>query len=290
MSSRVLIYALWAFVLCMFPASGEVLAARITTTKGKSVEQVTAVSREADGLLRIVHAGGVWRISQDELTEESQIALGLNPGASFYETMDDLKVLQTLDGRKFEDIRRCVVTPSEIRFYHSTGSATVRLENLPETLRKRFGYDPAKAASYEKGLAEAREKAEEERLKKLLAVGPGSGSAGDMLYVDNSPPGSKTSDVRKVTRTEARLLAASSTGPWVWVAGYSRTDGTYVPGHYRTSPNGQLADNRSNEGNRDSKTGESGKAPSTSSSSDPVYVHGYFRKDGTYVRPHSRSK
>ena len=87
----------------------------------------------------------------------------------------------------------------------------------------------------------------------------------------------------------------------VRVNGYYRKDGTYVRPHYRTKPDGNPYNNYSYPGNynpntRKITTGNSqtyldryynrSKAHQTT----PVWVSGYFRKDGTYVRPHYRTK
>lgn len=314
MIARLARFALLLLALCVLPASAEVLAKRITTIAGKSAMEITEVTREPDGLLKIVHAGGIWRIQQSELTEESQIALGLTPESSGLMQVADLGTLQTLDGRRFEGVRRCVVSPSDIRFIHSTGAATVSLVNLPEHTQKRLGYVPTKAANYEQQLAKGREQAEEELLSRLLAVGPTYEAGGDSFYVDSSPPTAGVRYVKKVTRSEARVLAAASGGgPWVWVTGYFRDDGTYVPGHYRTFPDSSLANNWSTAGNRNPVTGERGairpsgslgasgslgssgrrlgtvsRTRSTVSSGGSVHVRSYTRKDGTRVRAHTR--
>jgi hypothetical protein len=309
MIARIARLALISIGLCALPASGEVLAKRISTLAGRSTEQVTEITRESDGKLRIVHAGGVWRIQQSELTELSQIALGLTPQISTLKSVDDLETLQTLDGRRFEGIRRCLVSPSDISFIHSTGAATVRFEELPEAIQQRFGYVETKAATHEQQVAKEREQVEEELLGRLLAVGPTSESDGDSFYVDSSPPTAGVRQVRKVTRSEVRVLAAASGGPWVWVAGYYREDGTYVPGHYRTFPDSNLANNWSTAGNRNPVTGERGtirppgsvvsfgrslgtgsRARLKVSSGGSVHVRSYTRKDGTRVRAHTRRR
>lgn len=46
-----------------------------------------------------------------------------------------------------------------------------------------------------------------------------------------------------------------------WVNGYIRSDGTYVQGHYRSSPNQYKYDNYSAEGNVNPYTGEKGYKP-----------------------------
>lgn len=53
----------------------------------------------------------------------------------------------------------------------------------------------------------------------------------------------------------------SSTGEH-YVNGYSRSNGTYVEGHYQTNPNGTKMDNWSTQGNQNPHTGQWGtKSP-----------------------------
>ena len=44
----------------------------------------------------------------------------------------------------------------------------------------------------------------------------------------------------------------------VYVNGYTRSNGTYVPGHYRSSPNSNQRDNYSTYGNTNPYTGQRG--------------------------------
>lgn len=44
----------------------------------------------------------------------------------------------------------------------------------------------------------------------------------------------------------------------VWGDGYTRDDGTYVQGHYRTRPNHSIYDNYSTKGNSNPWTGKKG--------------------------------
>jgi len=86
----------------------------------------------------------------------------------------------------------------------------------------------------------------------------------------------------------------------VWVSGYTRKDGTYVKGHYRSSPDGDPTNNWSYPGNVNPYTGKVAPGnPETylknyydsnyKSSPGDVWVDSYFRKDGTYVQGHWRS-
>ena len=77
-----------------------------------------------------------------------------------------------------------------------------------------------------------------------------------------------------------------------YVRGYFRSDGTYVQGHYQTNPDGSFWNNYSSYGNFNPYTGRKGYKlpPSGSSLGGSTYVHGYTRRDGTYVSGHYRSR
>lgn len=53
-------------------------------------------------------------------------------------------------------------------------------------------------------------------------------------------------------------LFATSAFADSWVNGYTRSDGTYVQGHMRSSPNSTVRDNYSYSGNRNPYTGSTG--------------------------------
>ena len=83
----------------------------------------------------------------------------------------------------------------------------------------------------------------------------------------------------------------------VWVEGYLRKDGTYVQGHWRKQS--IVRRTESNQTNSKQIRAELliksynarqvlSTAPSTSIGGK-VSVRGYYRKDGTYVRPYTRS-
>ncbi len=86
----------------------------------------------------------------------------------------------------------------------------------------------------------------------------------------------------------------------VSVRGYYRKDGTYVRPHQRTLPDGNPYNNYSFPGNYNPNTGEiTGGNPNTylrnyygrsSSFGHLIWVEGYYRKDGTYVKGHFRTK
>ena len=58
--------------------------------------------------------------------------------------------------------------------------------------------------------------------------------------------------------TAAGLSLAGASFADTWVNGYYKRDGTYVPGHFRSSSNQTNWDNYSTQGNRNPFTGESG--------------------------------
>jgi opacity protein-like surface antigen len=66
----------------------------------------------------------------------------------------------------------------------------------------------------------------------------------------------------------AVALVAPSVSAQVRVKGYTRSDGTYVAPHYRSSPNSTTQDNYSTRGNVNPYTGQPGtRDPDRSSSS-----------------------
>jgi hypothetical protein len=113
--------------------------------------------------------------------------------------------------------------------------------------------------------------------------------------------------------TAAVLLSSIAVGAvaaQTYVKPSIRKNGTYVEGHYRSSPNNTKADNYSSSGNVNPYTGNSGtqdpyqqpsygtgysssygstyRAPSYGTAQTTT-VNPYFRKDGTLVQGYSRS-
>jgi len=56
-----------------------------------------------------------------------------------------------------------------------------------------------------------------------------------------------------------------------WVNSYTRRDGTYVSGHYRSDPNSTVTDNWSFKGNTNPYTGKVGTNRYTNSPSSPYF-------------------
>ncbi len=78
-------------------------------------------------------------------------------------------------------------------------------------------------------------------------------------------------------------------GKSVRVKGYYRKNGTYVAPHTRSAPSSKSSSYKSSPSYK-SNTNYSIPTYSEPAPSDSVKVRGYYRKDGTYVRPHYRSK
>jgi hypothetical protein len=82
------------------------------------------------------------------------------------------------------------------------------------------------------------------------------------------------------------LLAASAFAD-TWVNGYTRKDGTYVPGHWRSDPNTTRNDNYSTEGNVNPYTGQPGTKPRDySAPCTPRWIPGYTDSEGAYHSGH----
>jgi len=102
------------------------------------------------------------------------------------------------------------------------------------------------------------------------------------------------------------VLFASAASAQVAVRGYTRSDGTYVAPHVRSSPNGTTADNYRAPSSPSyaaprppyttapatpscSGYGCYGQPSSTTGAARTNQVDGYTRSDGTYVAPYYRS-
>lgn len=91
------------------------------------------------------------------------------------------------------------------------------------------------------------------------------------------------------------LLAATSAAAQVHVRGYTRSDGTYVAPHTRSSPDSSVYNNRPYR--PPSYTAPTYRAPTPLYVTPPPaapaprtqWVNGYTRRDGTYVQGYMRS-
>lgn len=81
----------------------------------------------------------------------------------------------------------------------------------------------------------------------------------------------------------------------VFVKGYTKKDGTYVQPYHRSSPTSSTEDKKATRATETSNsvnkevTKESARKNSASQKEGDVSVKGYYRKDGTYVKPYHRS-
>ena len=61
---------------------------------------------------------------------------------------DMVKIITTTSGKAYENCRIFKLDPDGVFFAHSLGSAKVLYNDMPDSVRRRLGYDPAKAAEY----------------------------------------------------------------------------------------------------------------------------------------------
>lgn len=64
--------------------------------------------------------------------------------------------------------------------------------------------------------------------------------------------------MKKLIAAFGVILIATTAHAGQYVNGYTRSDGTYVQGHFRSSPNSYRYDNYSTRGNTNPYTGERG--------------------------------
>jgi len=79
----------------------------------------------------------------------------------------------------------------------------------------------------------------------------------------------------------ALTLSASFALADQWVNGYTRSDGTYVQGHYRSDSNGTVRDNFSYKGNTNPYTGEIGTNRYRDNPTSEYYNGGYNSRSGS---------
>ena len=60
----------------------------------------------------------------------------------------DPETLTTLKGAHYEKVRITEVTPTTVTIVHSAGVCRIPIVEFPPEVRKRFGYDEAKAAAW----------------------------------------------------------------------------------------------------------------------------------------------
>jgi hypothetical protein len=138
---------------------------------------------------------------------------------------DDLKLARkpqpetisftTEDGQFIEDAE--VVRVNEgvsVIWRKGASGGTIKMANLPETMRRRFGYDPSKAAYAEEVERARRRQSQAEIQAAQTTTASGSFESPSPTYGTSSSSG-------------------YSSGGSVYVHSYSRRDGTYVSGYTR---------------------------------------------------------
>ncbi len=78
---------------------------------------------------------------------------------------ENVGAIETLQGKRYHECHIVRVHPDGVSFRHEVGAAKILFTDLPDKWRKKFGYDPKKAAAYETELkiARAEEKARLDR-------------------------------------------------------------------------------------------------------------------------------
>lgn len=81
------------------------------------------------------------------------------------ETMAQAEDLQTLDGEIYTNVRVREVKPNGLKIFHSKGIVFVHFQNLPDSVRRKYGYDPTKASMADAEMSVAQKK--EATLRKI---------------------------------------------------------------------------------------------------------------------------
>ena len=76
----------------------------------------------------------------------------LSVGLACVSRAEDEKIpeIKTASGKTYRDVRVTKVTPSEISIMHESGAGRIPLKDLPDDLKAKFGYDPARAMEFKK--------------------------------------------------------------------------------------------------------------------------------------------
>jgi len=86
--------------------------------------------------------------------------------------------------------------------------------------------------------------------------------------------------MKKLLAIAVLLIAASSANAQTWVNSYVRTDGTFVGGHNRSTPNNTASDNWSTSGNINPYTGSIGTNSLGTTTNQPIFTG---PRGGTYI-------
>lgn len=80
-------------------------------------------------------------------------------------SVEEVKTITTLRGRSFHQCRVSQVHPDGVSFFHAKGAAKVLFTELPESMKKKFGYNAKRAEEHQREVA-TRQFLERERQEK----------------------------------------------------------------------------------------------------------------------------
>ena len=173
--------------------------------------------------------------------------------------------IRTLSGHLYRNVTVTRVEATGIRITHESGVALIDFKDLPAELRKEFGYSEA---AYEAGLTESKER---EALAAVQRRATEAAVAAQRLADQQAAQFRvNLAEQQRAALDAEAARAAASAAPSYADRGYADRD--YQSRGYDTL---RYAPTRYS---------------SSVSSGGSVSVRGYTRKDGTYVRPHTRSR
>lgn len=163
------------------------------------------------------------------------------------------KDLKTLDGRTYRNVRLSSKSPAGVQIMHSSGACYVPYSNMFTNDQREYGYDAAAASAFV-----LRQEEERKRREEAKALVPLDLSA--ILPQKTSP--------RPVALAQPRMES---------VAASPLVEEKPSPSRYSSDYSGKPYSG-------------SKYANKSYSGGGSVQVGGYYRKDGTYVRPHTRRR
>lgn len=168
--------------------------------------------------------------------------------------------LTLLDGTVFKNITVTKVEGNGIRILHDSGAGFVDFKSMRPEDRKEFGFSEYRYAL----AAEAEKTQQEEALAQAAAL-----AAAQTAAKEEKEERHRLAQVAALNAANQRYADAAKKA--TTYANRSYSDRSYTTGVSTT-----VASTTSSSGSR--YTG------------GRVYVRGYYRADGTYVRPHTRSR
>jgi hypothetical protein len=155
---------------------------------------------------------------------QSEIKLA-RPSSSLVET--NLTSL-VVGGSEYKNARVVRRNPAQATIYHSSGIATVLIQNLNSDLKSFFQFDPVASAAYTKMQADYAS-----RLAQQAPVSPVAPN--QPLQIARVSPAAYTPPLQQEQTRVAQVptYTHSHSGGSVYVRSYTRKDGTYVHSHSR---------------------------------------------------------